>query len=391
MGRPATGSIERRGTDAQGKPIWRVSVTVPSTGERVRKTVHGPRRDAEAMRRRLGSEVDQGGHISPAGMTVCDLLTRWLADYAEVPGNLRPKTAREYRAHVERDILPALGSIPLARLTPLDIQGLYAAGLRDPRPGLKDAAGNTRPLSPATVRRWHIILHRALGHAVKWRLLASNPADAVEPPAARHAEAQALDAAEAGRLLEAARGKTLEVPIALALLAGLRRGEVFGLRWEDVDLDAGILRVRQALDYHAKPPTFGPPKTAKSRRTVALPARLVELLRRHRQEQQGMRLLAGPVWVGHGLVCCRADGSPVLFNVNRDLDVLLRAAKCRRVTFHMLRHSHGSLLALQGVGPKVVAERLGHADASITLRTYTHEYETQDRQAADAMDGLLPG
>ena len=287
--------MRQRGYIRQRRPgVWEVSVPVPGSRSRLYETVHGSARDAGKVLTRMLREIDTGQRGEPSRMTLASFLASWLSDYADV--HLRRKTALEYRRTIEHDIIPALGSRPLERLTPLELQGFYTRGLSQAREGLG------RPLSSSSVRRWHIILHRALAHAVQWRLIATNPADAAQAPPARHAEASALTAPQATRLLQLARGRPLHVPIALALLAGLRRGEVFGLRWVDVDLAAPVIHVRQQLDYHANPPQFGPPKTSGSRRSVVIPERLAEILGTHRQEQTALRLLAAEAWQEHGLV-----------------------------------------------------------------------------------------
>jgi len=211
----------------------------------------------------------------------------------------------------------------------------------------------------------------ALQQAVRWQLLARNPADAVEPPRAQRREMEAFDQGEVERLLEAARGTRLAVPVLLAVTTGLRRGELLGLRWQDVDLDVGKLAVR--LEQTKAGLAFKQPKTHKGRRVVTLPRMTVDALRRHRAEQAREKLLLGPAYQDNGLVLARVDGRPLdPAGTTRAFARLVRRAGVRPISLHALRHTHATLLLGANVHPKVVSERLGHATVGITLtRTRT--------------------
>jgi integrase len=227
---------------------------------------------------------------------------------------------------------------------------------------------------------------------VRWNLIVRNPADAVKPPTPTPKEMRPLSATEARRLLEAARGDRLEALYVLALHTGMRQGELLALRWDDVDLDAGTLRVRRTLTRHGGKIALGEPKTRKSRRTVRLTQRAVEALRSHRKRQLEEKLRAD-LYEDSGLVFAGEGGS--LINPsnlrNRSFARLLIRAELsdQRITFHDLRHTCASLLFQRNIHPKFVQELLGHASIAITLDTYSHMLPGMGGEAADAMREAL--
>ncbi len=307
--------------------------------------------------------------------TLGQFLTRWLADRVEPTA--RPATVRGYESKIRVHITPALGSVPLVKLTPQRLQSFLNERLKS-------------GLSPRTVHHLRAIVRAALTDAVKWGLVTRNVADLVDPPRVPHQEIRALSPAEAQALLEAVRGNRLEAVYSVALALGLRQGEALGLRWEDVDLDAGTLRVRRSLQRIGGAFHFVEPKTIRSRRTLALPDVAARALRDQRLRQLQERLAAGPMWEEHGLVFARANGAPLLgSNVTRDFQRLLARAGLRRLRFHDMRHACASLLIAQGVHPRVVMETLGHSQIAITMNLYAHVLPEAQREAAAQMDAVL--
>lgn len=368
------GTVYRRGAR------WWAAVDLPrdETGRRRRAYRGGfaTREEAERALALLLGEVAAGGYVEPADLTVAELAERWLRDYVEP--RLRPKTQDSYRRLLSKHILPALGAARLRRLQAHQIQSLYARMVRD-------------GLSPRTVRYAHAILHRMLACAVKWGLLGRNVADQVSPPAERRREPAVLDEEGARRLLSAARGDRLHALWALALGTGMRRGELLGLKWEDVDLEAGIITVRRSLVEVSGQRIFQEPKTASGRRRVELTPALVEILRRHRAAQARERLALGPAYQDNGLVFCQEDGRPLHPHnvVRRSFRRLLARAGLPPIRFHDLRHSHATLLLTRGTHPKVVQERLGHSRIGTTLDTYSHIVPGMQRDAALRLDHLF--
>lgn len=374
------GHLRKRGANS-----WEITLDYPRGEDDKRNqrtvTIHGTKTDAEKERTRLLRELDQGTAIDPNQLTVGEYLNRWLADYAST--NVGPATYRRYAGIVKSRLIPAIGHHKLSNLRPLHIQDYYTKVLKEPPPGLK------RPLSPTTVVQYHRILREALKHAVRWQLLAVNPADAVKPPRKDEKEMQVLTNQQAATLLEASKPYRLHVPIALALLCGLRSGEAFALRWGDIDLDAGVLHVRRSLEVLDGTPRFKDPKTARGRRTIALPGLMVEILREHQDKQKHEKETLGEGYHDGDLVCCRADGLPVIYNIHKRFAKILDDAKLPKVRFHDLRHGHATALMGLGVNPKVVSERLGHSGIAITLQTYSHVLPEMQREAADKLDGVF--
>ena len=376
-----TGHIRERGPGT-----WAVVVPVGRYADGRPKykwsTVKGGRRDAQRELNRRLAEQQAGTYVEPSKLTVGQYLQRWLADYAKP--KVRAKTYEGYEEFVRVHLAPALGHFQLAKLKPLDIQGYYARLQRD---GRRDGKGG---LSARTALHHHRVLRQALHQAVKWELLARNPADAVEPPQPEDREMPALDAAESAALLKAAEGSRLYLPVLLALTTGLRRGEVLGLRWVDVDLNAGTLAVRQSLQRTKGGSVFTPPKTKKSRRQVALPSVTAEALARHRAEQLRVRRELGGAYRDHELVVANGDGTPFLPNAfTHAFTDLVARANVKRVRFHDLRHSHATQLLKEGVHVKVVSERLGHSKVGITLDTYSHVLPGMQEDAARRVDRAL--
>lgn len=372
------GQIIKRG---EGRWLVRVFLGRDGNGKRLYKaqTVHGTKREAETFLAGLLREIGTGTYVAPSNTTLGDFLARWLEDYARA--STRPSTYTSYRLHVRVHIAPDLGHVPLAKLTPLHLQRLYRKHL--------DAG-----LAPATVRRIHAVLHRALKTALKWGLVSRNVADAVELPKLTRPEMTVLDADGARRLLEAARGDRLYALWLLALATGMRQGELLGLRWQDVDLERGALSVRQTAQYvRGRGITFGAPKTAKGLRRLDLTPELVEALRRHRARQAEERLAAGAAYTDHGLVFCTQIGTPMNGGnlVRRDFQRLLQKAGLPPMRFHDLRHTSASLLLSQGVHLKVIQARLGHSSIQVTGDVYAHLLPDMSRDAAAKLETLLLG
>jgi len=240
------------------------------------------------------------------------------------------------------------------------------------------------------VLQHHRVLREALKHAVIDGVLVANPADRVPAPRRVRRELDVLDQAQTARLLELAKGTRLYIPVLLAVAAGLRRGEVLGLRWDDLDLRAGTLSVQQTLEATKHGLSLKPPKTPKSRRMVPLPAFAIEVLREHERLVAEHRLQLGSAYQNHNLVCAAPDGKPW------NPDTLTPAFAdfiCRsdlpRIRFHDLRHGHATLLLKHGIHPKIVSERLGHATVGLTLDTYSHVLPGMQEQAALALERAL--
>lgn len=314
----------------------------------------------------------------PASIGTGDYLGQWLA---HIRGRVRAKTYEGYEGLVRLYAVPGIGNVELAQLRPLHLQSLYASLLTERDP----------PLSSGTVLNLHLVLTQSLGQAVRWELLSSNPAAGAQPPRARRREFTVIDAPLAARILDAVAGSSLELPCAIAIATGMRRGEILALHWADIDEDYSTAHVRRTLQMTNDGLVFEQPKTKRSRRAVALPAFLGPYLLRERAVQRNRQAELDHAWRGQDLVVCRRDGQPI----NPDTfstawPRLLVRAGLPHVRFHDLRHAHATLMLLQGVHPKVVSERLGHSSIGITLDTYSHVLPEMQAEAARAFDDLFP-
>ena len=363
------GSIYQQGSDGR----WVAAVSLPS-GERRR--FYGATRAEVARKLTAALKTQQDGMPLPMEReTVGRFLASWLRDTVQV--SVRPATFQSYVSIVRCHLVPELGGIPLARLTPQDVQALMRRRLAE-------------GLSPRRVDYIRGVLRRALNHAMRWGLVGRNVAALVSPPRAQMVEVDPFDPEEARLFLEAIHDDRLEALYTVALAVGLRQGEALGLRWQDVDLRAGTLAVRHSLQKIRGVFRLVEPKTRRSRRTVHLPAVVVEGLQAHRARQAEERLRAAQLWEDHGLVFCTELGRPLdAPNVTHRFQRVLREAGLRRQRFHDLRHACGSLLLAQGVSPRVVMEVLGHSQVTLTLNTYSHVIPSLGREAADRMDDVL--
>ena len=320
----------------------------------------------------------QPGARTAGELDVAGYLRQWLA---HARGRIRAVTYEGYEVLLRRHALPRLGQLRLEELDPLAIQNLYGE--------LLAGSAERGALSAGTVLNLHLVLNQAFAQAVRWQLLAANPVAGAQPPRPRRAPRQLVDPPLLAALLASVAGSWLEAPAAIAVATGMRRGEILGLRRSDLKSDLSALQVHRTLQPTRQGLVFEQPKTARSRRTVLLPAFLRPYLERQLAAQAARRARAAD-WQEQGLLIDRGDGRPL------NPDTLstgwarhLRRQKLPPIRFHDLRHAHATLMLVQGVHPKVVSERLGHASVGITLDTYSHVLPTLQEEAAAAFDALF--
>lgn len=245
-------------------------------------------------------------------------------------------------------------------------------------------------LAGRTVLHHHRLLKQTLKQAVRWGLLAGNPADAVTPPRAERREMRTLSAEDVARVEAAATDDEFRRLIHVAVTTGLRLGEVLGLQWKDIDFDGGRMLIQRTASYQDRETTLGPLKTGRSHRPVALSEGTLAVLREHRASQRAHRLEIGPAYRDADLVFPAADGSvqPPYRISGRFRDLVARVG-LEGVRFHDLRHTMATLALGAGVHVKIVSERLGHSTTQITLDTYSHVAPDLQREAAEVLDGAL--
>ena len=347
-------------------------------GKRRRKYVYA-KSEAEAIRKRddLRRRHDLGENLAAQPRTLSDWLDEWIAMKAQE--GTRASTLRGYRWLIESHVRPTLGKVALSKLTPTMIRRVLSA---------KASAD----LSATTVRHIHGMIRNALGDAVREELLHRNPALAVRAPSVRQQERRALTVEEARRLIETIRGDRLEALWVCALTVGLRRGELLGLRWSDVDFGGGTLTVRQTLLRAGGQLQFSEPKTERSRRTVPVPDQTMALFRAHRRRQAAERLQAGERWQDFGLIFASTIGTPM---EPRNVDRAWHATRARAglpwLRLHDLRHACATFLLASGASPRTVMKTLGHSQITLTMNTYAHVLAEVERAAMDAAADRLFG
>lgn len=344
---------------------WEARYTAEIDGAWKRRSVFGrTKADATQKLRAALSARDAGTPQPSAKETAGPFLEAWLAS---TQASVRPRTFASYSQIVRDHLAPALRSTHLTRLQPVQLQRLYAQRLEQGK-------------SPKTVANIHRVMHRALNQAQRWRLVTANIADLVDPPRQRRPEMKALSPEQARTVLDAARDDDLEALWTVALTTGLRQGELLALRWPDVDLERGSLRVvARVVRIVGQEPQLAEPKSRRSRRLVELSAGAVDTLRRHRSSAPSI-----------GFVFSRTDGRPLSVTTTwKRWQALLERAKVPAMPFHSARHSAASLLLSRGVHPKIVSEMLGHSTVAISLDVYSHVTPAMHREAAKVMDDIL--
>lgn len=376
------GHITKRGKDSYSVVIRRGKD--PNTGKYIQSwfTVKGTKKDAEKKLAELLHQLDNGVFMKPGKTTLAEFLEKWLKDYAWA--NLAPRTAEGYEYIIRCHIIPSLGKMILTQIKPEHIQRYYSVKLSS---GRQDGEG----LSARSVRHHHMCLHTTLQSAMKWGLLARNPTDAVDPPHCQRAEMHTLSEDEIRTLLEAAKSTPYYPLFYMALFTGMRRSELLALRWYDIDLALCQVSVSRTLHVLSKGNVvIRPTKTAKSRRLVALSPSTTLVLQDHREKQEALRILSGTTLKDEDYVFSQPDGKPLLPNtVTHNWIKLARRTGLNGIRLHDARHTHASLMLKQGVHPKIVQERLGHASIQVTLDTYSHVAPGLQEAAAIRFDEML--
>lgn len=375
------GSIRRRSDNS-----WELTVDLgrDDNGKRQRKFVHvkGTKKEADQKLRQLLTQLDKGKRVDTVTITVSGLLEQWLEEVSTQKG---PSTVDGYNTIVRTHLIPALGSIKLASLNALHIERYYKKAMHE---GRSDKKGG---LSTRTVNHHHWVISAALKYARRKRLLTENVLEEIEPPRPARYEPVMLNPGEVERLVAAAQeyGAPYYQLIYTAIYSGLRRGELLGLRWRDVNLDLATLMVVQTLQRVKGEFILKEPKTTKSRRNLALTPNLAILLRQYRELQESQRTLLGLTLPDTALVFSHHDGSP--------LDPSTVSHTCKKIVtraglesrLHDNRHAFATLMMSFGVNPKVVSEMLGHSTIATTMDTYSHVSLSLQRDAAKALqDGM---
>lgn len=376
----------------RGREVYyRVELPQCLCAEGKRRCVMAKTRSAALAKAQKELEQYERGLDRFAGeKTLAEFLTEFL-DYYKRDGGVAPSTLQDYRYHIESHIVPALGKVRLKELDPRQIDG-FTKALRD-----KDLSSRTSQYS-------YSVLRRALQFAVDWKYIFVNPASSRMRAAKRHqtkelSNIRFLTQDQSRTFLDIVRGDRDEALYVLAITTGMRQGEMLGLQWPDIDLEKAKLTIFRSLhrtkrrrdkDDPTSWFTFRQPKTPGSRRTIEIPPVTVEALRKHRERQDELRRFIGTAWQDQRLVFTTRRGTPAdTSNILHRFQKILNHAGLPKMRFYDLRHTHASLLIAEGVHPKKIAERLGHASIKLTMDLYGHLFEGSDRESADRMQKIF--
>lgn len=345
-------------------------------GKRKQKWSKGfdKKKQAEEALAEFLQQLNSGQYIDVKDSTVSDFLNKWLHDYVEI--KLAPRTQIRYKEIINNYIIPEFGHMKLRDLRPIHIQDYYSKLIKK--------------LSPSTVLYHHRVIHKALEQAVKWQYLAHNPADNVEPPTPDKNEFKVLSAEQLDKLLHYLKQQNhvLYIPVFLAIMTGMRRGEICGLQWQNVNFDNGTIQVKRQLQRINGELVLRETKTAGSRRPISLDDFSVAVLKEHRKKQKENRIFFGSEYHIENLnfVCTWPDGRLIDPDyISHAFPKVLKELDLPQVRFHDLRHTSATMLLEAGIHPKIVSERLGHTDIRITLNTYSHALPDMQKEAAEKL------
>jgi integrase len=371
---------------------WEARVTVgfdPAAGKQKQISKYFKKReDAKDWLAKAVHEQSTGAFVEPEKITFGNWLARWLAVY--VKPKVRPASHTNYHDLARNHIIPALGSIPLQKLTTDTVQEFYNQKSEN---GRLDGQGG---LSPRIIHMTHQVINGSLKQAVRQKLIPHNPAEYTARPGLKYKEIQPLDTTEVNRYLEAVRGDRLYPAFLVEMTTGLRRGELLAITWDCLDLAKGVLTVKKALarvrtaDGKRSALQFSEPKTDSGKRTIPLLPEVVAALKEHRKRQLEERLFFGQAYRDNGLAFCTADGRPLEpRNFHRKHTQNLKKAGIRHVRIHDLRHTFATIILQEGENPENLRDLLGHTRTSTTMDLYCHSTEEGKRKAVQRLRGII--
>ncbi|MEH7457383.1 site-specific integrase [Bacillus sp. JJ1127] len=349
----------------------------PITGKRKQKWFSGynKKKEAEADLQKKLVEIQEGSYIEPTKMTVREFFNQYL-EARKI--NLRETTYYNYRKHINNHIIPKLGNIQMQKLKGIDLERFYSY--------------LSETMKPVTVRSIHQIVRTALAYAVRHEIVKKNVADVVSPPVAG-ADAKTVNTwteEEVLRFLDHAKESRYYIAYLLAITCGMRKGEILGLQWKDIDFERRTLSVNRSLSHITK--EFHEPKTASGKRLIVLPDIVLQALKEHFERILKEKERYGSEYKDYDLVCPTSNGNPCNFRSLTQLwKKLIKKSEVPDIRFHDLRHTHATIMLKQGIHPKIVSERLGHKRVGITLDTYSHVVPGLQETAVDQFANELFG
>ena len=379
------------------KSSWTIVIDAgqdPVTNERTRiiKSVKGPKREAEKIMNEMMYQLQTGTYIEVTDLTVAEYFDHWIRTYCQP--NLAPKTFHSYTSEIKNHLKPALGPIPLAKLSPLHLQNYYSNLLTS---GRKDGKGG---LSPRTIVYHHRIIREALKHAYRWQLVNRNVADAVKPPRFKEKEMYVMSREDVIPFLASVKDHRDYAIIYTAIYTGMRQGELLGLTWKNLDLKRKVLNVKQQLQYQpGNGYVFKEPKTPKSKRQIPLTPGVVDVFKEIRKQQAQDKLLLGVSndareqdkrYEDKDLVFCLENGKPLdPTNLTKRFKSLVRKHGHPEMRFHDTRHTFAAIALASGVAMERLQILLGHESITTTIDTYGHLSPATLRDAMDVFDNFM--
>jgi integrase len=370
------GHIRKRGSGYQ----IIVELGRDSEGKRKQKAVGGFKKKPEAERAlaELITQIEKGEYFEDKNTTLEDYLKKWL-DY--VINTVDESTYIFYKNIIDKRLIPNLGKTDLDKLKPIEIQTFLTNVIKEDG------------LSSTTARHYYNVINIALNQAVKWDILFKNPCDKVNRPKKASVEHPTLNVKQAYMLLDYTKSSIFSVmyiPVHIALFCGMRRGEIIGLQWHNVDLDNGYIKVKDNRTKVGNVTKMKTPKTDMSKRSIELDVITIRILKQHKEEQDNLRSMFAAEYKDSNFVCCWPDGRPLRPDyVTQTMPKLLRACNLPDMTFHDLRHTNATMLIEAGTDIKTISGRLGHAYIDTALETYIHETPGMQHQAVKNIENLF--
>lgn len=381
------GSIRKR---TNGR--WEARITTgynPQTGKQVQKSIYGKTREEVARKlTAIRSSLDEGTYVEPSKMRTGEWVQKWMNDYAKLV--LKDSTFETYMFLIKTHILPGIGDIPLDKLKTGELQQFYNDRYRKGKVIKHGDKITFEPLSVSTVKHIHNVVHRALNQAVREGLIRTNPDDACYMPKEERPKVSTLPLDGISELLEeAAKGKHYLL-LYLDLCTGLRRGEILGLKWGDIDFETGLLTVKRQLTRIDGELQFSSLKTQNSSRSIKIPDSALGLLKQYQIAQEGQKEQMDNMWEDNDLVFCNEKGGPLdPSGIYHYFKRLFKRANAEGNRFHDIRHTFATIALQTGVDVKTIQESLGHYSAAFTLQVYGHVTKEMQKTAADKIDTFL--
>lgn len=373
------GQIIKRGNR---KYLVRVSLGRDAQGKRktFSKTINGTKKEAEAFKNKILHKLDTGTFVQPTKEYFSNFIINWRDNVAIQ--RVSSKTLRGYEQSIRLYLIPYLGNTKLNNITPEQIQSMYQNMMTE------------KGLSSATIRNTHAVLNSSLKQAVKWGKLYRNPAELVDLPKKNSKEMKVLSKEEVDKFLEAVIYNKMKALFTLLITTGMRPGEAFALKWSDVDFENNRITVNKSLSRPGGKWKLVEPKTPRGRRSLPVPNTVMGDLKEHKRNQASEKLSAKKnIYADQDFVFATKTGEPYSDRniISKYFKPLLKSAELPNIRLYDLRHTCATMLLLAGENPKVVSERLGHADVALTLNTYSHVLPSMQENASKRLEDMLFG